>query len=159
MFTQKSTSILLVFLICTINICNSFPYFLIQSTKPKCVKLEVPHDTLLQITYDSPDLTTKERKKEAPATIKISHLGEVINGERTGRKMKPKKVKPTIVDVRDNTGKIMYKGEGDGELLICVTVKNVQKNNPVRFGLKGMYVLNTKLIKFLKHAHTFRLTT
>lgn len=115
------------------------PYFIIQSSKPKCVKLEVPHDTLLQIFYDTPDLFTKDRKKEeGPVTIKISQVHTVGHrAEKSGRS-RPIKISPITTDVKKATGKIMHKVKEDGELVICVTVKNLSNKHPVRFGLQVM---------------------
>lgn len=47
--------LLLLFIVLPTHI-QSAPYYLLTSTRPKCVTVEGPRDTTLQVSYDAPDM-------------------------------------------------------------------------------------------------------
>lgn len=113
-------------------------------TPEKCVKVEYPEDTTLDIHYEVLD----PKKDKLHLGVKMDNpLSQTkiqfsINPTRDSD-MKPGGRNSMVQEVKDIQGKLRYQGEGEGELNICVRIAEVPGKKYMKPALVAFRVAET----------------
>lgn len=139
--------------ICMANVCYKCaadPMMLLMNAQAKCVSVEAPADSLLNVEYEAPDLVMPTEVQESGkpmdprtyrrfrTTVTISQEGGRANHH--GRHHDNKKKRPTddkvVKDLDQKKGNIEFTTVSDGKVSICVQSLTASAISPTPISLR-----------------------
>lgn len=130
---------------------SSEPMILLMNAQPKCMSVEVPADTKLNIDYEAPDLILPDskgpdgqpvdprsfRKYRTTITIEQDDERGYHHGRHDPRRPKNRDSTGKIVrDLDKKKGSLMYDSQYDGKISICVQSLTASAINPTPISLR-----------------------
>eukprot|EP00591_Stephanopyxis_turris_P006841 CAMPEP_0195518388 /NCGR_PEP_ID=MMETSP0794_2-20130614/12786_1 /TAXON_ID=515487 /ORGANISM="Stephanopyxis turris, Strain CCMP 815" /LENGTH=213 /DNA_ID=CAMNT_0040647339 /DNA_START=268 /DNA_END=909 /DNA_ORIENTATION=+ len=117
------------------------PIFIATSPHPKCVTVDTPAGTFLDIVYKTPDVATNDKKRDRKGADTVISVHQPEDPDRDGggpHKKKHQPHKKVNNKITNQSGKISHKVELDGPVQVCIFSHAAHAKNPVRLGFQIM---------------------
>lgn len=131
--------------------CSAEPMILLMNAQPKCMSVEAPADTKLNIDYEAPDLITADskrgpdgqpvdprsfRKYRTTITIEQDDERGYHHGRHDPRKPRDRNNGKVVKDLEQKKGSIIFDSQYDGKISICIQSLTASSISPTPISIR-----------------------